>query len=389
MEMMITTNFDSGSISIINADHPQNINLRLRGDNRSCNAQWFHFRLDTTAQEAHKITIVDAGSSTFAAGWSNYQAVASYDGQAWFRVPTHYNGKDLVIDHTPEHERVDYAYFPPYSQARQQQVLTDALTSKRCTHISLGRTPEQRSIDLLVVGRGQLDEGAKKKKVWIIARQHPGETMAQWFIEGLIGRLLSNDETAEKLLDESTFYIVANMNPDGSAKGNHRTNATGVNLNSIWHEPSQSEAPEVYYVRKAMHAEGVDLFLDIHGDEEIPYSFMMGGKSSKQLTTSALNFKRHYEQVNANFQVAYDYDTHHAAGGQSCCGSSCSKNNARTIATDYVESAFGCLALFLEMPFKASDPDNQAQYVNPQDICKGLGASLLDGILHGIPKLTT
>ena len=137
--MMITTNFDSGSINIINADHPQNINLRLRGDNQSSNAQWFHFRLDTTAGEPHKITIVDAGSSTFAAGWLNYQAVASYDGQVWFRVPTQYNGKDLVIDHTPEHESVSYAYFPPYSQARQQQVLTDALTSS-AVHTSVWDT---------------------------------------------------------------------------------------------------------------------------------------------------------------------------------------------------------------------------------------------------------
>lgn len=28
------------------------------------------------------------------------------------------------------------------------------------------------------------EDGADKRKVWIVARQHPGESMAEWFMEG-------------------------------------------------------------------------------------------------------------------------------------------------------------------------------------------------------------
>lgn len=54
------------------------------------------------------------------------------------------------------------------------------------------------------------NEAEADLKIWIIARQHPGETMAEWFIEGLLGRLLDfQDPTARALLDTATFYIVA------------------------------------------------------------------------------------------------------------------------------------------------------------------------------------
>jgi murein tripeptide amidase MpaA len=33
-------------------------------------------------------------------------------------------------------------------------------------------------------------DGGKKRVVWIIARQHPGESMASWWMEGFVRRLL-------------------------------------------------------------------------------------------------------------------------------------------------------------------------------------------------------
>jgi murein tripeptide amidase MpaA len=28
--------------------------------------------------------------------------------------------------------------------------------------------------------------GANKRALWVIARQHPGETMAEWFVDGML-----------------------------------------------------------------------------------------------------------------------------------------------------------------------------------------------------------
>ncbi|WP_350563820.1 M14 family zinc carboxypeptidase, partial [Psychrobacter sp. CAL346-MNA-CIBAN-0220] len=77
----------------------------------------------------------------------------------------------------------------------------------------LGLTLDGRDMTLLKIG----DANPEKKNIWITARQHPGETMAEWLVEGLLNQLLDSDcPTSKALLDQANFYIVPNMNPDGS-----------------------------------------------------------------------------------------------------------------------------------------------------------------------------
>src|SRR3546814_14855251 len=66
------------------------------------------------------------------------------------------------------------------------------------------------------------------------------------------------------------------MNPDGSCRGHLRTNSAGVNLNREWHAPSADKSPEVLVVRNAMDETGVDVAMDVHGDEAIPANFLAG-----------------------------------------------------------------------------------------------------------------
>lgn len=89
-------------------------------------------------------------------------------------------------------------------------------------------------------------------------------------MEGLIERL-QNPQDAEiaTLLAEAEFYLVPNMNPDGAYRGHLRTNHAGQDLNRAWQSASSERSPEVLFVLQHMQRIGVDLFLDIHGDEEI------------------------------------------------------------------------------------------------------------------------
>jgi hypothetical protein len=55
-----------------------------------------------------------------------------------------------------------------------------------------------------------------------------GATQAEWFMEGLLERLTSgSDAVARALLRQAVVYAVPNMNPDGSYRGHLRTNAAG------------------------------------------------------------------------------------------------------------------------------------------------------------------
>lgn len=50
---------------------------------------------------------------------------------------------------------------------------------------------------------------------------------------------------ASRALKHATFFVVPNINPDGSIRGHLRTNAVGANLNREWANPSMEHSPEV------------------------------------------------------------------------------------------------------------------------------------------------
>jgi murein tripeptide amidase MpaA len=102
------------------------------------------------------------------------------------------------------------------------------------------------------------------------------------------------------------------MNPDGGVLGNLRTNAAGANLNREWVTPSLEESPEVLYVREKMSSTGVDLFLDIHGDERNPYCFAAGceGNPSYSPRIDELEdlFMESLIALDDDFQREYGYE---------------------------------------------------------------------------------
>lgn len=374
--MKISTQFDAGSVSVIDLSDPANIRLNLRPDNASDFAQWFYFRLQGAAYQNCVMHFENAASSAYPAGWEEYQAVASYDRSNWFRVPSRYENGVFTIEHTPLANSVYYAYFEPYSHEQHLNLLGDAQGSGLCQIDDLGSTVQGRDINLLTIG----NQVASDLKVWIIARQHPGETMAEWFIEGLLGRLLDpQDPTARALLDRATFYIVPNMNPDGSVLGNLRTNAAGANLNREWLEPSVERSPEVYYVREKMREIGVDLFLDIHGDEAIPFVFVAGTEGvpsyDERIAALETQFKQAFAAASPDFQDEHGYDKD--APGQA----------NMSMATAWVGENFRCLAYTLEMPFKDNDnlPDDDFGWNGQRSL--RLGEAVLSAVLNVLPDL--
>ena len=230
----------------------------------------------------------------------------------------------------------------------------------------LGGSVEGRDIDLVTVG----EPAPGRQPVWVIARQHPGETMAEWFVEGMLERLVDRDDPlARVLLERAVFHVVPNMNPDGSARGNLRTNAAGANLNREWLEPSAERSPEVLCVRTAMHATGVAAFLDVHGDEGLPYVFVDGGERLASYTEADAVRDRRFKD--ALVAASPDFQTEHGYPSDKD-----TKVNL-SLASKYVGHTFGGLALTLEMPFKdnANLPDPVAGWSGARS--RRLGAAAL------------
>jgi len=374
--MQITSNFDSGNITVINAHDPLNIQLKIDKDNQSDFFQWFHFKLHNINRCEHVLHITNASQASYVEGWEDYQAVASYDREEWFRVPTTYDGTQLTITLMPEYDSVYFAYFCPYSYERHQDLIHSAQLDIDCQLNVLGQTLDGRDMSLLIVGEPE----PSKKKIWVTARQHPGETMAEWFMEGFIDRLLDEDDgVARSLLNNAVFYLVPNMNPDGSVRGHLRTNAAGVNLNREWQKPSMENSPEVYLVREKMLKVGVDLHLDIHGDEALPYNFVAGCEGipsyDERLKTLEDKFKAILLSITPEFQDDKGYDKD--APGEANL----------SVGSNWVGEQFSCLAYTVEMPFKDNEllPDYSVGWSN--DRSSLFGRDFLTAIHHVIKDI--
>ena len=346
--MLITSQFDGGNIEVISAEKADEIRLQIRKDNQSDFYQWFYFHLSGVEDQLCTLIIENAGGAAYADGWKDYNVCASYDRESWFRIPTDYDGTKLTFELDCEQNGVYFAYFAPYSMERHHDLIANAAQTGIVTPHVLGHTIDGQSIDMLELGLGA--EG--RKPVWLIARQHPGETMAEWWMEGALDMLTDMDDPVTRaLLDAYHFYIVPNMNPDGSKRGHLRTNAAGVNLNRVWNNPSLETSPEVYHVRAKMAETGVAFHLDVHGDEALPYNFIAGYEGIPDLTEAHLQlldtYQTHLVNLSPDFQREHGYPI--ASPG----------NANMSLCTNYIAHAHQCLAMTLEMPFKdnANLPD--------------------------------
>ncbi len=374
-QLTITSQFDSGAIDVISTADPRDIRVNIRKDNAAEFAQWFHFALHGAAGQAVVVKFMNAGASAYPEGWVGYRVVASYDRQHWFRIDTQFDGTVMSARLTPDAQCVYFAYFEPYSYEQHLDLLGSACMSSHVQQERLGSTLDGRDMALLriadAIGPLPLEQ---RKKIWLIARQHPGETMAEWFVEGFLERLLDPDDSVSRVLLQScVLYVVPHMNPDGAVRGNLRTNAAGANLNREWANPSMERSPEVALVRAKMLAVGVDLCLDAHGDEDLPYNFVAGSEGNPGYSEHQANqeaaFKAAWMAACPDFQDQYNY-------GRTEPG----KANP-TLATNWVAQQFGCLSMTIEMPFKdnAQYPDGVTGWSGERS--KKLGASVLQALL--------
>ena len=374
--LQISADFDSGNIEVIDARDPLDIRLAIRPDRESAHFQWFHFKA-TSLQvgQRYGFSLQNAAQSSYNQAWTGYHAVASYDQRTWFRVPSEFDGQALRFALEAQHTQVWFAYFEPYSRERHEALINRAVMEAGLQLLAVGKSCEGREIPLLRKGDGS--EG--KRRLWLIAQQHPGEHMAQWFMEGVIDRLQAADPQIQALLAVADLYLVPNMNPDGAYHGHLRTNARGRDLNRAWQDSNAEYTPEVFFVQQQMDKHGVDLFIDVHGDEEIPYVFTAACEGNPGYTPRIADLERTFRDLlcacTADFQAVHGYALDKPGEAN------------MTLACNSVGERFDCLSLTMEMPFKDHDaaPDSHTGW-NGQRSAR-LGADVLTVLGQMVARL--
>lgn len=337
MTLSISSAFDGGNIRLAAMDGDR-IDLEIARDHLSDFYQWFYFRVTGGGGRALTLRILNCAGAAYPFGWADYRACVSADREEWTRAETAYADGILTIELTPASDSVWIAYFAPYTMERHHDLVASVAAMPGVQYRSLGQTLDGQEMDYFRLDGGPL-------QVWLYARQHPGETMAEWWMEGALERLLDvADPVVRRLREKASFHIVPNMNPDGSRRGHLRTNAAGVNLNREWHGPSLERSPEVFHVRAEMDRTGVDFAMDVHGDEAIAANFLAGfegvpgWKQEQQDLYDA--FSAALVRATPDFQTARGYEI--PSPGQANL----------SMSTAQLAERYGAVSMTLEMPFK-------------------------------------
>lgn len=305
--------------------------LVLVADTQSTQTQWFYFGVDTLnfiGIVHFRIVNMQKNKSLYQQGRQPYVYSNLCHGRGWepsaceqvSYMPNSSGGRARGGDALADRATLSFSYriahrgdqlyfasYPPYSYtmlARFIQHLTDdqeTCRNFRCVELcrSIGELP----VPLLVVSHdarqkprgpapsrtsrppsqgpaGKRGSVAAKPAVVVIARQHPGEVVGSWAVQGLLRFLLGPTPCARELREQYEFHVVPMVNVDGVVHGNSRCNLAGIDPNRVWAEPNPITHPEVHAVKRHLQnladgahsfvdsgrlCSGIELFLDMHG----------------------------------------------------------------------------------------------------------------------------
>ena len=192
----------------------------------------------------------------------------SDDGRQWRAVKMEYIEPDRRrLKVRMRGPSLHVARLEPYRISDLEKLKTDIAGQAIVKITSIGQTVEGRELEIIRVGSAEAPH-----RVLIRARAHPWEPGGNWVIEGLIRRLLRDDDLAKRCLDSYCLYVMPMANKDGVAHGRTRFNMNGKDLNRDWLEPADPAlAPENAALEKwldTMIAGGQrpDLAIDFHND---------------------------------------------------------------------------------------------------------------------------
>ena len=284
---------------VIKVENGWDIDLRMAPDNNVhpelVFRRWWYCNIDNLNPDTGEILNIRITN----AGYSDITLpVWSLDGGPFERVPeislpqvsgsgpyTH----TFTLIPPPGVSTIRLAKYFPYNVEDKDRFIETIRGDSRTRVIVTGHSYENRPIHRIDITDYAVED-TFKRRVWIHAMVHPGETPPPYVIEGLVEFLLSSDPRAHILLENFIFNIVPMVNPDGVAAGNYRVNTRiteknpyGANLEEEWAEPWDSDEPEVAAIRKDIEkfmgslekpgSQPIEILLNVHAAHLRKYPF--------------------------------------------------------------------------------------------------------------------
>jgi hypothetical protein len=237
----ITADFESGNIGEIISLSNNEWEFYLKNDNENPELSdlwrnWWHVKMENVAVDAP--TVITLKNR----GWPYYYLpVYSYDQINWQQFSeeevTQNEADELIISKQFESSTVSIARFYPYTFSDLENYINSIEGNQYVDVQTPGYSQDEKPIYLLKITDTAVSV-TNKKRIFMHARTHPGETPPSFLIEGIVNALLSGSTEAAELLSYFEFYIFPMQNVDGVVEGNYRTTPLSENLESMWYYDS-------------------------------------------------------------------------------------------------------------------------------------------------------
>jgi hypothetical protein len=194
--------------------------------------------------------------------------VVSEDGRQWKSMATESLPENRIRLHIQmPGPRLYVARVEPYRLSDLGSFLAAIRTNPLVQITGVGKTVQGRELEIVRIGNARAPH-----RVFLRARAHPWEAGGNWILEGLVGRLLQDDEDAGEFLERYCVYVMPMANKDGVALGRTRFNFQGRDLNRNWDKPADPQlAPENAALEKWLSGliqtgQAPQLAIELHND---------------------------------------------------------------------------------------------------------------------------
>jgi hypothetical protein len=274
----IDTSFENASPLYWETDANDTVHIYLNYDQEraSVNRATLHWYFRLEGRRGAEVTLV---LNNFDNIWngrpgspikSNTISHISEDGQNWSVVRgDKMAGNRFQLKLKLRTGRLYVARVEPYCLSDLKAFKRSIVAHELVAIKTIGRTVQGRDLEIIRVGRIDAPH-----RILLRARAHPWEAGGNWLLHGLIERLLKNDVEALKWLDTYCLYVMPMANKDGVARGGHRFNARGMDLNRKWDaSPDPNLSPENHALEQWLASmiaadRRPDLAIDLHNDSD-------------------------------------------------------------------------------------------------------------------------
>ena len=296
--------FESGSIGEAVFLSPSRLQFTASAGS-SRRPRWFYFALENCGVPAVRCELTNADECLGPRqDWRHARPVFSADGRHWERV-----ARTEYVEDSPDAGHFAFtvpivgfttyvAYCYPYTTTDLAALLGGLPERQGLRVEELCRTESGRGIPYLKLGNHR----DPAHNVWLLARQHAGETPASFTVEGLIQWFCRLEPPVLESLGDTAYHIVPMVDVDGVAMGRYGKDQAPVDFNRDWRD--RPVLPEIAAllnaIRKAHEQRPTDLVVDIHaphhGDQEC-YLFGYGSQEDPELLARQDQFHRALVEV--------------------------------------------------------------------------------------------